>query len=156
MNEQIQRSSFGCTSRESILGSVIQESKVLKWKQRFLTSFVIKHTWQTPVHNCEKAIQKQDRDRAMFPGLHFISARSTANRQKDDSMSPTGMYGMSWQIAVAQSIQIVKVSQRNFWTGWLARFSNGTNHRRLIQKVSFSLERKYGMSGKHIVPRLIF
>ena len=103
MNEQIQRSSFGFTSRESILSSVIQESKVLNWKQRFLTSFVIKHTWQTPVDNCDKGIENQDRDCAMFPCLLLISARSTANRQKDDSMSPTGMHGMSRQIAVAQS-----------------------------------------------------
>ena len=100
MNEQIQRSSFGFTSRESILSSLIQQSKVLKWKQRFLTSFVIKHTWQTPVDNCDKGIQKQDRDCGMFPCLLFISARSTANRQKDDSLSHTGMYGMTRQMAV--------------------------------------------------------
>ena len=60
--------------------------------------------WQTPVDNCDKGIQKQDRDCAIFQWLLFISARSTANRQKDDSMSPTGMYEIPRQIAVAQSI----------------------------------------------------
>ena len=79
MNEQIQRSSFGFTSRESILSSVIQKSKLLKWKQRFLTSFVIKHTGQTPVDNCDKGIQKQDRDCAMF-AFHQCSANSKSSK----------------------------------------------------------------------------
>ena len=90
--------------QENQLSSVVQESKVLKWKQRFLTSFVINHTWQTSVDNCDKGIQKQYRDCAMFPCLLFMKAGPTANRQKDGSMSPTGMYGMSRQMAVTQSI----------------------------------------------------
>ena len=74
-----------------------------KLETTVLGKLLIEHTWQTPVDNCDKVIENQDRDCAMFPCLLLISARSTANRQKDVSMSPTGMYGMSRQIAVAQS-----------------------------------------------------
>ena len=38
----------------------------MKWKQRVMTSFTIKHTRQMPVDNCDKGIQSQDRDRANF------------------------------------------------------------------------------------------
>ena len=99
-NRQIQRSSFGFISWKSIWISVIQNSKVLEWKQQFVTSFRIKYTWQTPVDNCEKGFRKEERDCTKF-AFHQCSANSKSS-EKIDWINPKPMYGMSWRIAVVQ------------------------------------------------------
>ena len=153
MNEQIQMSSFEYTSGESFLNFITQESKVLKWKRRLMPSFTIKHTWQTPLDNFDKGIQKQDRDCAMF-AFHQYSANSKSSKGRfNDSIRNV------WNVTTHRSSAIdvdIKVSQRSFRTASLAPFSNRSNHRRLIQEVSFSLQPKYGMSRKHVVPRPIY
>ena len=75
------RLSFGFTSRVSILCFRMQESKVLKRKQRFLTIFVIKHTCQTPVDKCDKSIQKQARDCVMC-AFHQCSANNKSSQRQ--------------------------------------------------------------------------
>ena len=55
------------------------KSKVSEWKQQFVTSFVIKHTWQTPVDNCDKGVRKQDRDCARF-AFYQCSANNKSSK----------------------------------------------------------------------------
>ena len=79
-SRQIQRLTFGFTSGKMIGISVIQKSKVLEWKQQFVASFVNRHTWQTPVDNCDNGIRKRDRDCATF-AFHQCSANSKSSKK---------------------------------------------------------------------------
>ena len=44
-----------------------------------MTISVIKHTWRTPVNNCDMGFQNRDRDCAKFA---IVAARPTENRQR--------------------------------------------------------------------------